>query len=154
MERGDALVTNARRLVLAAKLLGVPIVYTEQNPRALGATVPELSADPATVFHKMTFDAMRTPGLLQRLEEGRTIVMAGCEAHVCILQTALGLTERGRKTFVVSDAVGSRRAENKEAALMRLSHHGIEIGSVEMVLFEWLETADHPCFREVAALIK
>ena len=154
MERGDALVIAARRLVLGAKLLGVPILFTEQNPRALGATVPELSADPANVVHKMTFDAIRTPGLIERLEEGRTVVMAGCEAHVCILQTALGLTERGRKTYVVSDAVGSRRAESKEAALRRLASHGIEIGTVEMVLFEWLETAENPCFREVAALIR
>jgi nicotinamidase-related amidase len=154
IERGDALVANARRLVVAAKLLGVPIMFTEQNPAALGETVAELSPDPANVFHKMTFDAIRTPGLIERLEEGRTVVMAGCEAHVCILQTALGLTERGRKTFVVSDAIGSRRGENKEAALLRLSRHGIEIGSVEMVLFEWLETAENLCFREVAALIK
>jgi nicotinamidase-related amidase len=154
IERGDALIANAHRLVVAANRLGVPVLFTEQNPEGLGATVPELSPDPANVVHKMTFDAIRTPGLLPRLEEGRTIVMAGCEAHVCILQTALGLAERGRKTFVVSDAVGSRRAENKEAALLRLSRHGIEIGTVEMVLFEWLETAENPCFRDVVALIK
>jgi nicotinamidase-related amidase len=154
IERGDALVANTHRLVAAARRLGAPVLFTEQNPRGLGETVPELAPDPADVLHKMTFDAVRTPGLIERLEEGRTIVMAGCEAHVCVLQTALGLAERGRKTFVVADAVGSRRAENKEAALLRLARHGIEIGTVEMVLFEWLETAENPCFREIVALIK
>jgi nicotinamidase-related amidase len=154
IDQGAAALANARRLIAAAAILDLPILFTEQNAKGLGATVPELAPDPSNVVNKMTFDAIRAPGVLERLGGGSTIVMAGCEAHVCVLQTALGLIEKGRRTFVVSDAVGSRRAENKEAAIHRLGSHGVEIVTTEMVLFEWLGTAEHPRFREVVALIK
>jgi nicotinamidase-related amidase len=154
IDQSAAALANARRLIAAAAILDVPILFTEQNAKGLGATVPELAPDPSNVVHKMTFDAIRAPGVLERLGGGRTIVMAGCEAHVCVLQTALGLIEKDRRTFVVGDAVGSRRAENKEAAIRRLERHGAEIVTTEMVLFEWLGTAEHPRFREVVALIK
>ncbi len=147
-------VENTRRLIAAAQLLAVPVVFTEQNAKRLGATVTELPADPAAVFHKMTFDSVRTAGFLEHLAAGRVAVVAGCEAHVCVLQTALGLIERGRRVFVVSDAVGSRRSESKATALRRMERHGVEIVTTEMVLFEWLETAEHPRFRETVALIK
>ncbi len=71
-----------------------------------------------------------------------------------MLQTALGLIERGRRVFVVRDAIGSRRAESKEAAIARMARHGVEIVTAEMVVFEWLGTAEHPRFKEAAALIK
>ena len=71
-----------------------------------------------------------------------------------MLQTALGLIDRGRRVFVVRDAIGSRRAENKEAAIARMARHSVEIVTTEMVVFEWLGTAEHPRFREAAPLIK
>ncbi|HEX5452212.1 MAG TPA: isochorismatase family protein, partial [Stellaceae bacterium] len=79
---------------------------------------------------------------------------AGCETHVCVLQTALGLLAAGRRVAMVRDAVGSRRAESKEAALRRLERHGAEIVTTEMVAFEWLATAEHPRFRDIVRLIK
>ena len=154
IDQGAAALANARRLIAAAAILDVPTLFTEQNAKGLGATVPELAPNPSNVVHKMTFDAIRAPGVLERLGGDRTIVMAGCEAHVCVLQTALGLIEKGRRTFVVGDAVGSRCAENKEAAIRRLERHGVEIVTTEMVLFEWLGTAEHPRFRDIVALIK
>ena len=154
INEGAAVIENARRLVAAAEMLDVPTLFTEQNAEKLGATVPELAPNPMSVVVKMTFDALRTPGVLERLDKGRSIVLAGCEAHVCILQTALGLVEQGYRTFVVADAVGSRRAESKESALRRMERRGVEIVTTEMVLFEWLGTAAHPRFREIVALIK
>lgn len=82
------------------------------------------------------------------------LVVAGCEAHVCILQTVLGLIDSGRRVFVVRDARGARRAENNEAALHRMYRHGAEIVTTEMVLFEWLGTAEHPQFHQAIALVK
>jgi nicotinamidase-related amidase len=71
-----------------------------------------------------------------------------------VLQTVLGLIDSGRRVFVVQDAIGSRRAENKEAAVRRMERHGAEIVTTEMVVFEWLGSAEHPRFREAVALIK
>ena len=147
-----AAVMNARRLIEAAAILGVPTFFTEQNARRLGPTVSDLAPDPSLIVHKMTFDP--PPDLLPRLSEGHAIVVAGWEAHVCVLQTVLGLLETGRHVFVVRDAIGSRRAESKETAVGRMARHGAEIVTAEMVVFEWLKTAEHPRFREVAALIK
>lgn len=154
IEGGAAAVANARRLAQAAALFSVPAFITEQNPNGLGPTVPELGAVEARVFPKMTFDAFRTPGLVERLPQGHSLILAGAEAHVCVLQTALGLIERGRRVYVVSDAVGSRRAESKEAALRRMERNGVETVTTEMVVFEWLGSADNPRFREAVALIK
>jgi nicotinamidase-related amidase len=154
IEEGAAAVANARRLLDAASLLSVPVVFTEQNAAGLGGTVPELSPAPGVVAHKMTFDACRAPGFLDLLPDRPDVVLVGCEAHVCVLQTALGLIGAGRRVFVVRDALGARRAENKTTGLHRMERHGAEIVTTEMVVFEWLETAHNPLFRETVALIK
>jgi len=154
IDRADAAIANAGRLLAAARLLDVPELFTEQNAGGLGPTVADLAPDPAAVFAKMTFDACRSPGFLERLEASRAVVVAGCEAHVCVLQTALGLLQAGRRVFVVADAIGSRRAESKRTALRRMERQGVEIVTTEMVIFEWLGTSAHPRFREAAALIK
>jgi nicotinamidase-related amidase len=152
---GAAAVANARRLIDAAKLLEIPVLATEQNAKGLGSTVPELLEDTrAAVFHKTSFDACRMPGFLDRLPDRPDLVLAGCETHVCVMQTALGLIAAGRRVFLVRDAVGSRRAESKETAIRRLERHGAEVVTAEMVIFEWLETAEHPRFRDALALVR
>jgi nicotinamidase-related amidase len=154
MDEGAVVIENARRLVEAAALLGVPVRFTEQYRKGLGPTVPELAANEASAFEKTTFDAGRTPGFEALVAEGHAAILAGCEAHVCVLQTALGLVEKGRKVFVVRDAVGSRRPESKDAALRRLERNGVEIVTTEMVVFEWLGDAANPRFKAASALIK
>jgi nicotinamidase-related amidase len=152
---GAALVANARRLIDAAEMFGVPVLFTEQNAGGLGPTVPELAAQAAgRIAPKMSFDACRTAGFLDRLEGRPDLVVAGCETHVCVLQTVLGLINAGRRVYLVRDAVGSRRAESKETAIGRMAHHGAEIVTTEMVVFEWLGTADHRRTRDAIALIK
>jgi nicotinamidase-related amidase len=153
--QASAAIANVRRLVAGAALVDVPVLFTEQNPTGLGRTVDGLVPEAgAEVVHKMSFDAVRAPGFMQRLPDRRDIVLVGCEAHVCVLQTALGLLDAGRRVFVASDAVGSRVVESKETAIRRMERHGAEVVTTEMVLFEWLGTADHPRFREAVALIK
>lgn len=152
---GRQVMANAQRLLEAARLLDIPRVFTEQYPAGLGHTAPDLTAGMnEPVLEKMTFDACRGD-LVDQLVTGRKqLVVAGCEAHVCVLQTVLGLLEFGLKVFVVSDAVGSRLPDNRLAALQRMAAHGAEIVSTEMVLFEWLGSAEHPQFRQVLQLVK
>jgi nicotinamidase-related amidase len=155
IEEGAAAVANARRLLQAAEMLRVPILFTEHNAGGLGPTVAELAGfAEGRLAHKITFDACRMPRFLDRLEDRRDIVVAGCEAHVCVLQTALGLLDAGRRLYLVRDAVASRRSESKETAVSRLARHGAEIVTTEMVVFEWLGSAEHPRFRDIIALIK
>jgi nicotinamidase-related amidase len=151
---GAEVLANTGRLTAAAGLLGVEVLVTEQNAGGLGPTVPELAPEPGAAFPKMSFGATRTPGFLARLPPERDLVVTGCEAHICVLQTVLGLREAGHRAYVVRDAVGSRRTENRDAALARMAAHGAEIVTTEMVVFEWLGTARHGRFREVVRLIK
>ncbi len=155
IDGGEGAVANTRRLIDAAAHVGVPHLFTEQNAKGLGPTVPDLAPhEPSLVIHKMTFDAVRTPGFLERLPVGSAVVVAGCEAHVCVLQTVLGLIDLGRRVYLVRDALGARRPESKETAIRRLERHGAETVTTEMVVFEWLATAEHPRFRDALQLMK
>jgi len=154
IHEGEVAVRNAGRLVDAAGLMGIPCLYTEQNATGLGPTVEDLPVATDSLVHKQFFDACREDGFLSRIPAHAHVVVAGCEAHVCVLQTVLGLLAASRQTWVVRDALGSRRPESKEAALRRMERHGAEIVTAEMVVFEWLKTAEHPQFRQAVALIK
>jgi nicotinamidase-related amidase len=154
IDDGMSVVANARRLLNAAEMLQVPILFTEQNANGLGSTVPELRSDTSRLVHKMTFDACRTAGFLETIAKRHDLIVSGCEAHVCVLQTVVGLLRAGRRVYVVRDAVGSRRSESKEAAIRRMERNGAEIVTTEMVVFEWLGTAEHPRLRDMIALIK
>ncbi|PVY96016.1 isochorismatase family protein [Actinomycetospora cinnamomea] len=143
-----AVLENAGRLVRGATRLGIDVCATEQNPDGLGHTVDavaELLPTPAVAKTSFAADVDPGPG---------TIVVAGCEAHVCVLQTVLALRARGRDVAVVADAVGSRVEANRDRALERLRAHGVDVVTTEMVLFEWLHDSDHPAFREVQRLIR
>jgi nicotinamidase-related amidase len=154
IEDGEAVLANAQRLIDAAELFGVPILFTEQNSRGLGGTVPGLAAKRAGLAHKMTFDACRAPRFLEAMPDRHDVVVCGCEAHVCVLQTALGLLKAGRGIYLVRDAVGSRRSESKETAIRRIERNGGEIVTTEMVLFEWLQTAEDDRLRAVIELVR
>jgi nicotinamidase-related amidase len=154
IDGGPSIVANARRLLDAATIFDVPVLITEQNAKGLGETPPELRSKFDRILHKMTFDACRTPGFLETLPDRPDLILAGCETHVCVLQTVLGLLQAGRRVFAVRDALGSRRSESKETAIRRMERNGAEIVTTEMVVFEWLETAEDARLRDVIALIK
>ena len=154
IEDGPVVVGNARRLLDGAKLLRVPVLFTEQNANGLGGTLPELCSGSHAIAHKMTFDACRSHDFMTMLPDRQDIVVAGCETHVCVLQTVLGLVDAGRRVFIVRDAAGSRRSESKEAALRRMERHGVEVVTTEMVIFEWLATAEDERLDAVIKLIK
>lgn len=155
IDRADDVVGNAKRLIDAASILAVEIVFTEQNAEGLGGTVPGLIPGPKqTVLHKKHFDTTKEGEILSHLPEDRALIVAGCEAHVCVLQTVLGLRAAGRRVFIVSDAIGARSDHNKTAAVDRMQTHGAEVVTTEMVLFEWLQTSDHPNFKDVLHLVR
>ena len=178
IHEGPQVLANAVRLAQAARLMQVPVWGTEQNPEKLGFNDAALKAACAKTLAKMHFSAVED-GLIDWLRpparpaggnarslpkhlqkpvsqapERGTVVLAGCEAHVCLLQTALDLIEQEIDVWVVTDACGSRTERNRDAAFDRLAGAGAELVTTEMVLFEWLRTAEHPAFREVQALIR
>jgi len=151
----EVVVARAVRLAEAARLLDVPVRATEQYPAGLGPTVKPLAAYPQAVLAKTAFSAVTDPGFPALLPAGTSeIVVAGCEAHVCVLQTVLGLLGGGQRVLLAADAVGSRDPADRAAAIDRARQHGVEIVTSEMVLFEWLRDAKHPKFREVQNLLK
>ena len=155
IHEGENVVRRCVMLATAAHELGVHVIGTEENPEGLGPLVPEVAALCDTTLAKFHFSAPREEGFLRRLPAGRdTMVVAGCEAHVCVMQTVFGLIDAGHAVYVVRDAIGSRRAESKEAAVERMRHHGAGIVTTEMALFEWLGTAADPHFREISVLIR
>ena len=179
IHEGEMVVGNAIRLARIAQLLQVPVWATEENPAGLGGTVEALQPLVAgRVLPKMAFDGSQA--LLPRLrpaprQQGGnarslpkhlqkaapppaatrdTVVLAGCEAHVCLMQTALGLIEEELDVWVVTDACSSRTERNRDAAFDRLAAAGAELVTTEMVAFEWLRDAGHPRFKEVLAIVK
>ena len=155
--RVEVLATT-RRLLRAAAELEVPMLTTEQYPKGLGATIPELKAllpPAARGFEKTCFSCCGADGFPQALPADRPqVVLFGIEAHVCILQTALDLQARGRQVFVVEDGTCSRHPGHKANALARLRQVGVTVTNSESVLFEWLRDARHESFKAVSALLK
>lgn len=151
-------------LAKAATLLKVPVTVSEQYPKALGPTLAEVaSALPAgtPVFEKLSFSAFEAPECAARLGEGlraerrHQIVLCGVEAHVCVLQTAGDLMANlEAQVFVVKDAVASRRERDRDAAFDRLVQMGAQLVTSEMVIFEWLQKAGTPEFKQLQALVK
>lgn len=156
----DALtcLNQCRLLLKSARMLDVPVRATEHCPAGIGRSVPELIEDlqPGEIFPKISFDASAEASLMSSIEklERSTIVVAGTEAHVCVLQTVLGLKGRGYDPVLVADAVASRHALSRALAIDRLRHHGVDIVSTEMVIFEWLKIAGTPSFKKLLPMIK
>ena len=151
----EVVVARAVRLAEAATLLDVPVRATEQYPAGLGPTVPPLTPYLGAVLAKTMFSALDDPDFPALLPIGSSeVVVAGCEAHICVLQTVLGLLAEGHRVVVVADAIGSRDPADKALAIDRARQDGAEIVTSEMVLFEWLRDARHPKFREVHKLLK
>jgi nicotinamidase-related amidase len=155
-----ALLARVDALVLAARRLRIPAFLTEHCPARIGPALAPLRAhfDRANMFEKTRFGAADHPEFAALLEaSGRTqVVVAGMEAHVCVLQTTLGLVARGFDAFVVSDAVGSRgaRQHDRELALQRLRDAGCTLLGTETALFEWARAGDDAAFRDVLGWVK
>ena len=177
IQDGAAVLANARRLAQLARWMEVPVWATEQVPDKLGATDEALAVLCERIAAKTAFsgasvlqpllappapaprgNARSLPKHLQKpapaAPERATVLLAGCEAHVCLLQTALDLLEAEWDVWVVTDACGSRTERNRDAAYDRLAGAGAELVTTEMVAFEWLRSCEHPAFKDMLALVK
>jgi len=178
IHESQAVLANAMRLARMAQLFEVPAFATEQNPAGLGENPAELKALCRRTLAKMHFsaaadglvpllrppqkpqggNARSLPKHLQKsaepLSQRNSVVIAGCEAHVCLMQTALELLDEEFEVWVVTDACSSRTERSRDAAFDRLAGAGCELVTTEMVAFEWLRTAGHPLFKDVLALVK
>jgi nicotinamidase-related amidase len=178
IHENEFVLRNAVRLGRLAQLMDVPVWGTEENPQGLGANTADIRALCRKTLAKMHFSAC-AEGLVELLRppvrpqggnarslpkhlqktapapaQRSSVVIAGCEAHVCLLQTALDLLDEEFEVWVVTDACGSRSERNRDAAFDRLAGAGCELVTTEMVAFEWLRSAEHPAFEEVLRLIK
>lgn len=155
MLRGEASAARAQVLARGAQCLGVPVLATEHNAAALGPTIPSLRDAVESVFHKRHFSAAAQPGFEAWLPADRhTVLVTGWEAHVCVLQTILGLQASGRRAVLVADAASSRREGDYDIALRRIEASGATVITTEMALFEWMQSCDHPEFKQVLRLVK
>lgn len=156
MPYGPLMVANCIRLIEAARLLGVSAWSTEQYPQGLGPTVPGIAHLLPACGEKTIFHCCQVPELVEQLHGRgvRHVTLAGIETHVCVAQTALELMKMGFLVQVPADGVASRAKLDWKFALRRLEQAGAVISTTEAILFEWLESADHPQFKEISSLIK
>lgn len=149
---------NLRKVLAGARLLGMPVLWCEQNPQHLGGTLPELAAllPDQQPIPKMSFSCGGCPAFMQAVRAlGRpTMVLAGIETHVCVYQTARDLMAAGYRVEIVADAVSSRTALNRTIGLQRAQQLGAGMTSAEMLLLELLGGAAHPAFKAILKLIK
>lgn len=154
IHESEKLIKNCRWMMQLAQRLNVPVMVSEHYSKGLGRTIPELkSLAPVENFmEKVHFSCAADTNCLSKinLAEKNQIVLIGIETHVCVLQTAIGLHEKGKQVYVVADAVGSRDPQDKKLALKRMQHLGIQIVSKEMVFFEWLYQAGTPEFKQLS----
>ncbi len=161
IHQSEAIISNASKLIQIAQALQMPVLATEQYPKGLGPTVPELqgllnsTAQFAAVFTKLSFSAL-TPEVIAFLESAgrRQVIIAGMETHVCVFQTARALQNQGYQVFLAQDAVGSRAIENKQNGLDLIRACGATITNVETILFDLLKEAGTPAFKTLSKLIK
>ena len=158
IDGGGQAVQRLELLLHAAQRFGVPALASEQYRKGLGLTLATLCdyLPPERRLEKLAFSAWREPGFAESIrKEGKgQILVAGMECHVCVMQTALDLLEAGYEVYLLRDAVGSRRPRDRDAGLARMEQAGARPATVEMVVFEWLERAGTPEFKELIDLIK
>ncbi|MGI9492691.1 MAG: isochorismatase family protein [Geminicoccaceae bacterium] len=158
VEGADACLARCRMLLAAARRLEVPIRATEHCSGSVGPTVAVLrdQLDPSEIIEKRHFNAAHEAAFDHALSTcGRQmVVVAGTEAHVCVLQTVLGIKASGYQPVVVADAIASRQPSSRKLAISRMRDHGADIVNTEMVIFEWLKVGDTPAFKDILPMIK
>jgi nicotinamidase-related amidase len=157
ISNADRMLTNCRRLIDGAKILGVPVFATEQYPKGLGHTVPEIRTTLEAVPEKLLFscaEILNWGTAAEQTDDRFQVVVAGIESHVCVLQTVLDLLAQGYQIYVPADAVGSRGELDRTIALDRMASSGATITTTESVLFEWCERSGTPEFKQISQLIK
>ena len=144
------------KLVKSAKLLDIPLIFTEQYPKGLGPTIKELSELELKIIEKTSFSAFREEKFKNHLLNSgkKQIIIGGIETHICVHQTVAELLDNGFEVYVIKDACGSRNDVEFECGINRMKENGAKITCLEVVLFEFLRTSRHPNFKEIQSFIK
>lgn len=152
----DGIVRRIGLLTDGAKVLGVPVQATEQYPKGLGSTVPELAPSLPKPLEKLSFSCAGLPEIAAnfRSKAVKKVLLTGVETHVCVLQTAMDLLAEGFQVYLAADATGSRHETDREFGLRRLEKAGVVLTTAEAALFEWTEKAGTPEFKQISNLIK
>lgn len=155
----DVIVKRVSNLAKTARLLSVPVVVTEQYPKGLGATVAKVSEElpsDTSVFEKYTFNALDADGVLEKIKSynKKQIVLCGIETHICVHQTAAALLREGFEVYIAKDACASRNKYEFKQGIELMQTNGAKISCMEIVMFEWLQSAKNVCFKEVQSMIK
>jgi nicotinamidase-related amidase len=155
---GEGVVEKSIKLIRFAQALELPIVWTEQYPKGLGATTESVASELKGFIplEKVSFGCFGAPGFAEAVTAAgrKQLLVVGIEAHVCVMQTVLAGLSLGYEVYVPRDAVGSRSASDCEAGLARMQAHGAEIVTTEMAIFEILRAAGTPEFKKVLPLLK
>ena len=159
MSTPDLVIDKSKILLQAAQTLGLPITISEQYPKGLGHTVAALQSNTANTFEKLSFSCWRDDALKAHFinlhEQTRPLVIvAGIEAHVCVMQTCIDLANAGFGVFAVADAMSSRKPESTALAFERMRANDVQVVNTEMVVFELLERAGTAEFKALSKLIK
>jgi nicotinamidase-related amidase len=154
----ELLFENVQKIIKGAQVLGMPMLMTEQNPKGLGPTVPEIADLVPGVrrIPKLSFSCCSDESFSKELSglQRRQVLLSGIEAHVCLYQTTVDLGASGYEVHVLADAVSSRTAENKAIGLQKMRDAGASITSVETALFELLRVAEGPAFKQIIGIVK
>ena len=148
---------NVSKLIKASKVLGVEIIYSEQNPNKLGSTIKELQDEEQNnTYSKMGFSCCSCRELMIQIENSKKkiIVIVGIETHICIQQTCLDLISKGFEVYLILDGINSRKAIDHETAIKRIESKGAVVTTTEAVIFEWCRTADRKEFKSISSVIK
>ncbi len=151
---------NFKIVIEAAGTLGLPIVLTEQYPKGLGGTVPDvvqaLEGKSYQRIEKVTFSCGRDEGFLAAIAKTarRQIVLIGMETHVCVYQTSVDLINAGYEVFVLDDAVSSRFLHNYQSGVAALRDAGAVVVSTETAVFQWMKVAGTPEFKKISSLLR
>ncbi len=158
VEQSEQMHKRCETLLKAAQILGIPIIYVEQNPDKLGRTSQSLLniLDGAQAIEKYTFNACKEPYFVNAVKEvdKNNWLVFGVESHICVFQTCMGLHSLGLNVECIVDASSSREAYQKDLAMSKLQYTGIGLQTVEMALYEIMEDCRSDAFKKILPLIK
>jgi nicotinamidase-related amidase len=158
MNEKERMLDNTRKLIQGSRVLGIPVLLTEQYPKGLGRTVPEIKELILEIapIEKLSFSCCGDSSFIEALKgmNRKQMLISGIETHVCVYQTAADLINTGYEVQVVADCVSSRNRENRDVALQKMRDMGIGVTTMEMALFELLKTADSDKFKAISQIVK
>ena len=158
MYNNEEVKNNSIKIIKGLKALDIPIIFTQQYTKGLGETIPEISeiVEEFSYIEKSAFSCYREKNFLDTLNSigKKNVVIVGIESHVCVLQTALDLTDNNFNPIIVTNAIGSRKPEDKEVSIWRMRNSGSTMTTYESILFELCKKAGTDEFKSISKLVK